>query len=380
MAIKSFKKLYMASFFLSGVSIVFGGLFGSIYLLAYPYHSNPCDGLTNPNAKPSETTCPAQVVARGYKSTTLLVEQKLLPSSFPFKTAGVAPAAATYSFCKWNPKGGADNKGKCEESPGAAGTGEICFSETDSNDVRKNRHGEDGKCESSRVPEICKQTGFNGADDQSVVERLVRVGTGVEIASALFLTVTILGTLSFLNILAHQEYGKCPFCNLSLLFLCKFCIDKNYPCAKKNRVGGRFKKAHESCGIFYTLFFYDLLIIVSGIIAIVAYATLEEECYGAKDKEVYGDGVTARDYLLLEANKEKDAHKLLLASDPIFITFTVFLGLTVLSAVIKAIGFAVAEPDTDDMNITLPENMECCPGGNKGGSYGSGSVQLRGDF
>ena len=369
---KSYKKIYMAAFFLSGVSAIFVGLFGSIYLLAYPYHSNPCDGLTDPNAKPSSTTCSAQVVARGYKSTTLLVEQKLLPSSFPFKTGD------TYSFCNWNPKGGADNKGKCEESPGSSGADEICHSKTDSNDVRKNRHGEDGKCESSKVPEICKQTGFNGAEDQGVIERLVRIGTAVEVASALFLTITILGTASFLNILANREYGKCPFCDVSLLFMCRFCIDNDYPCAKKNNVEkSRFKKEYESCGIFYTLLMYDLFIIASGAIAIVAYVTVEEECYGAKDTEVYGDGVTARDYLLLEANKDSDAHKLLLASDPIFITFCVFLGMSVLSAIIKTIGFATAKEKTDDMDITLPENMECCPflGESNGNSFGSGIIR-----
>jgi len=349
------KKLYMASFFFSGVSIIFAGLFGSIYLLAYPYHSNPCDGLTDPNAKPSAVTCPAQVEARGYKSTTSLVTEGLLPASFPTNDGN------GYSFCKWN-----TNTEKCEETPGLSGAGEKCDSLTDDNGSRKYRHGNDGECESSRIPEICKQTGIENSADQAVIDHLVNVGMAVDIAAALFLVVAALGSLSFLNILSHREYGKLPFLDCSLLCLCSYCVSKGY--GKTNKTGGRFSKKYESCGIFYTLLLHDLLILIAGTVAVIAYVTVELVCYGAKDQDVYGD-LTAKEFL--NGQDDTDAKKLLLASDGVFITFGVFLGLTAASAIIKMVGFSRANADSDDMDITLPENMECCPGGSKG-SFGSG--------
>ena len=68
-SVNAFRWLVKLAFLVGGLSIIFTGLFGGIYLSAYPFHSDPCDGLVGrPFLK--ENAC----YFVGYKSTAELID------------------------------------------------------------------------------------------------------------------------------------------------------------------------------------------------------------------------------------------------------------------------------------------------------------------
>lgn len=359
----SFRWLVRLSFLLGGLSIIFTGLFGGIYLSAYPFHSDPCDGLVGTDdLKENEANCASQFVTRGYVPTSVLIDEGLLPSDF---------ADANKNMCTWN-----SNVKKCLEN---AGTSPDCVSDLDDDGVRKNRHGNDGKCKQTKVPEICKQTGFKAES----LDKLVDVGTDTVAAMTVLWVVFSLGVLSFLNILSHMEYGVVPCPGGSKLDLTSPCklmtnIDLlNRLFAKKNKTGGRFQNDHESFAVCCTLLVHDALIVVFGILAWNAHDVIQKECYDVK----YASGKTAVEMF----DKSKDAYKFYDTGRSMFEVFRVFWWINTICAAIKIVGFMCARENTSEMNVTIPEfgEIACCESEEADGSFGSGntaSVQLRGQF
>ena len=360
-----FHWLVRLSFLLGGLSIIFSGLFGGIYLSAYPFHSDPCDGLVGTdNLKENEANCAAQFVTRGYASTEALINENLLPADF----------AVAGNMCSWN----SDVK-KCLEN---AGTSPACVSDVDDDGVRKHRHGNDGKCKQTKVPEICKQTGFKPAS----LDKLVAIGSDTVAAMTILWVVFSLGVLSFLNILSHMEYGVVPCpggAKLDLTAPCKLMTNidvLNRLFAKKNKTGGRFQNEHESFAVCCTLLVHDALIVVFGILAWNAHDVIKQECYDVK----YPNGMSA-----VEAfDKSKDSYKFYDTGRSMFEVFRIFWWINTICAAVKIVGFLCARENTSEMNITIPEfgEIACCESEEAGGSFGAGndkeftSVQLRGQF
>ncbi len=366
-----FHWLVRLSFLLGGLSIIFTGLFGGIYLSAYPFHSDPCDGLVGTDdLKENEANCAAQFVTRGYVPTANLINSNLLPADF---------ADANKNMCTWN-----SNVKKCLEN---AGTNAECVSDLDDDGVRKNRHGNDGKCKQTKVPEICKQTGFKA----DALDKLVDVGTDTVVAMTILWIVFGLGVLSFLNIVSHMEYGVIPCpggAKIDLTAPCKLMTNidvLNRLFAKKNKTDGRFANEHESFAVCCTLLLHDALIVVFGILAWNAHDVIKAECYDVK----YPSGKTAVE--LLSENKDKDAYKFYDTGSNMFEVFRVFWWINTICAAVKIVGFLCARENTSDMNVTIPEFEELLC--RDDGDYGSGvsnmnrdknseftSVQLRGQF
>ena len=374
-SVNAFRWLVKLAFLVGGLSIIFTGLFGGIYLSAYPFHSDPCDGLVgSPDTlKENQQNCAAQFVTRGYKSTAELIDSNLLPAKF---------ADAGKSMCTWNEK-----KENVLEN---AGTAEECKSDLNDDGTRKHRHGNEGKCKQTKVPEICKQTGFK--NDKETLDKLVAVGADSVASMVMLWIVFSLGTISFINILAQMEYGVIP-CpgggKIDLTAPCKLLTNINLTnrlFAKKNKVDGdRFKNDHESFAVCCTLLVHDALIVVFGILAWNAHDVIRKECYGV-ESALYG-GESALDFI--RADKEKDAFKFEDTGKNIFEVFRVFWWINTICAAVKIVGFLCARENTSDMNISIPhfDEIACCREEESAGDYGAGNkdqfsttVQLRGQF
>lgn len=215
------KKIIMLAFLVGGLSIATTGILGAIYVRNYPFHSDPCDFPVGELTE-SQTTCEAQITTRGYKDTTKLIKEGLLPKNFALLTGKTAVTdstcnGATEATCKaaaacvWDATASAckdldeanlcvwvaGTTNKCRET---AGTDiNECSNARNDDGTLKDRNGPNDKCLQTRVPEICKQTGFRDATDpgetQSVVEKLADAGHNVELAFIMFLVVSVLGCL-----------------------------------------------------------------------------------------------------------------------------------------------------------------------------------------
>ncbi len=383
------KKIIMLAFLVGGLSIAITGILGAIYVRNYPFHSDPCDGNigskttqpTNAATCQGDATNPGIIVSRGYRPTGALIHENLLPADF---------ADANDNLCVWD-----TTHEVCAET---AGTNVECDDTKDSNGQLKDRNGPNDKCLQTRVPEICKQTGFRDATDpgetQSVVEKLADAGHNVELAFIMFLVVSVLGCLSLINIMFRLEYGYIS----GLTVVCKLMTDvklfKNVLCAKKNKVDidedeGRFHNDHEAYSIWVVLLIHEVLIIVFGRMAIDAQELIQKECYDVTNAPLYGTG-TALDFIKLSS--DKDAFEFEAQGNRFYTTFVVFWWITVISAAVKALGIFMAVEKTSDMDIAIPLATEILPvmcGGKSetAGSFGTGGkmnmgrrVQLRGQF
>ena len=386
------KKIIMLAFLVGGLSIATTGILGAIYVRNYPFHSDPCDGnIGSKTTQPTNAdTCqgdgtntnPGIIASRGYVPTPILIATNLLPSDF---------TDANNNLCLWD-----TTHEVCAET---AGTNVECDDTKDSNGQLKDRNGPNDKCLQTRVPEICKQTGFvntpaAGDETQSTLEKLADAGHNVELAFVMFLVVSVLGCLSLINIMFRLEYGYIS----GLTIVCKLMTDvkllKNVLCAKKNKVDidedeGRFHNDHEAYSIWVVLLIHEVLIIVFGRMAIDAQELIQRECYDVTNTGVYGDGITALDFIKLT---DKDAAEFEAQGNRFYTTFVVFWWITVISAAVKALGMFMAVEKTSDMDIAIPLATEILPnmcGGKSesAGSFGTGGkmnmgrrVQLRGQF
>ena len=391
------KTLIMFAFLVGGLSIVATGLLGAIWSRSYPFHSDPCDGNIGSSTKVPDgaLTCqgdgsatnPGIIVSRGYKSTSALIDANLLPSDF---------ADANKHLCLWD-----TTHEVCAET---AGTNKECDDAKDSNGQLKDRNGPNDKCLQTRVPEVCKQTGFRDATDpgetQSVVEKLADAGHNVEVAFILFLVVSVLGTSSLINIAFRLEYGYVK----GLTFVCgwltsiRFLKKIPFNCFKKNKVdidekGGRFHNDHEAFSIWLVLLIHEALLIVFGRMAIDAQELIQKECYGVTGTP-YG---TDNALKMIQDLTNKDAHAREHQGNNFYIAFVVLWWVTVIAAAVKTIGMACAVENSSDMDIAIPmaseiipDMLKCnCDGNENKGSYGTGMerkemmsrrVQLRGQF
>lgn len=414
------KKIIMLAFLIGGLSIAITGILGAIYVRNYPFHSDPCDFPVG-ELKETETSCKAQITIRGYKDTTDLIKNSLLPKDFALltgKTAadGSACNGATEAICKaaaacvWDATvckdlneanmcvwiGGTTNK--CRET---AGTSSECDNARNDDGTLKDRNGPNDKCLQTRVPEICKQTGFRQATDsgetQSVLEKLADAGHNVEVAFILFIVVSVLGCLSLINIMFRFEYGYISGLTIVCSKMTDISIFKAVLCAKKNNVDideedGRFHNDHEAYSIWLVLLIHEALLIVFGRMAIDAQELIQKECYDVTGTP-YGAGPpkqTALDFIKL--SEDKDAFKFEQQGNSFYTAFVVFWWITVISAAVKALGMFMAVEKSSDMDIAIPLAIEILPamcGGKKesAGSFGMGEgsnmgrrVQLRGQF
>ncbi len=416
------KKIIMLAFLVGGLSIATTGILGAIYVRNYPFHSDPCDFPVGELTE-SQTTCEAQITTRGYKDTTKLIKEGLLPKNFALLTAKTtAPTGncATHATdedscnaapeCVWDK----DSTPKCRDLDEAnlcvwvAGTTNKCR-ETAGTDINecsnarnddgtlKDRNGPNDKCLQTRVPEICKQTGFRDATDpgetQSVVEKLADAGHNVELAFIMFLVVSVLGCLSLINIMFRLEYGYISGLTIVCDKMTDIGIFKAVLCAKKNNVDideedGRFHNDHEAYSIWVVLLIHEILIIVFGRMAIDAQELIQKECYDVTGSP-YATSQTALDFIKLSS--DKDAFKFEAQGNRFYTAFVVFWWITVISAAIKALGMFMAVEKSSDMDIAIPLATEILPGmcgGKKesAGSFGMGDmnmgkrVQLRGQF
>lgn len=385
------KKIIMLAFLVGGLSIATTGILGAIYVRNYPFHSDPCDGnIGSETTQPTDAnTCqgdgtaanPGIIVSRGYEKTSDLVTANLLPADF----------VKSNNLCIWD----ATNK-VCAET---AGTNSECDDTKDSNGQLKDRNGPNDKCLQTRVPEICKQTGFvntaaAGDETQSTLEKLADAGHNVELAFVMFLVVSVLGSLSLINIMFRLEYGYIS----GLTFICKYMTEvkilKNVLCAKKNKVDideedGRFHNDHEAYSIWVVLLIHEVLLIIFGRMAIDAQELIQKECYDVTNTAVYGTGTALSG---IKANENSDAFKFEAQGNRFYTAFVVFWWITVVSAAVKTLGMFMAVSETSDMDIAIPLATEILPGmcGGKSesaGSFGMGDknnigrrVQLRGQF
>lgn len=270
------------------------------YLFAYPFRSNVCNGLSGEGTlsgdtklvhegKDFATRCAEQVTARGYKSTNDLVHGELLPPSWA-KNVAAQGATPDYRLCQYNTL-----SKECEEAePDAA----ECFSDKDDKGRRKNRWGNDGKCEALKAPEICRQTGFDDALTKDKQEELAIVGANAEVAGVVLLVTLILGILQFLNY--HwgwlgckgiegvcEAFGK-P-CGLDIgaiipgmcvgIKACSICCKHNLKEDANETVG--LKLPYEAATIFFSFFVHNVLILVFGQVGIQAKAHIDKNCYEA---------------------------------------------------------------------------------------------------
>lgn len=386
------KKIIMLAFLVGGLSIAITGILGAIYVRNYPFHSDPCDGnigskTTQPtNAATCQgdgtTTNPGIIVSRGYKSTSELITANLLPSDF---------ADADEHLCLWD-----TTYEVCAET---AGTNSECNDAKDSNGQLKDRNGPNDKCLQTRVPEICKQTGFvntpaAGDETQSTLEKLADAGHNVEVAFAMFIVVSVLGCLSLINIMFRFEYGYISGLTIICDKMTDIGIFKAVLCAKKNTVDideedGRFHNDHEAYSIWVVLLIHEALLIVFGRLAIDAQELIQKECYDVTNTALYGAGNTALDFIKL--SDDEDAFKFEQQGNSFYTAFVIFWWITVISAAVKALGMFMAVEKSSDMDIAIPLAIEILPamcGGKKesAGSFGMGGmnmgrrVQLRGQF
>lgn len=417
------KKIIMLAFLVGGLSIAITGILGAIYVRNYPFHSDPCDFPVGELTE-TQTTCESQITTRGYKDTTDLIKQSLLPKDFALLTAKTTASgdctthAADEPKCKAAPEcvwdatatackdldeanlcvwvGGTTNK--CRET---SGTSNECSDARNDDGTLKDRNGPNDKCLQTRVPEICKQTGFRQATDsgetQSVLEKLADAGHNVEVAFAMFIVVSVLGCLSLINIMFRFEYGYISGLTIICDKMTDIGIFKAVLCAKKNNVDideddGRFHNDHEAYSIWVVLLIHEALLIVFGRMAIDAQELIQKECYEVTGAP-YAVGPpkqTALDFIKL--SDDKDAFKFEQQGNSFYTAFVIFWWITVISAAVKALGMFMAVEKSSDMDIAIPLAIEILPamcGGKKesAGSFGMGGggnmgrrVQLRGQF
>lgn len=383
----------MLAFLVGGLSIAITGILGAIYVRNYPFHSDPCDGnIGSKTTQPKNAaTCqgdgtaanPGIIVSRGYKSTSELITAQLLPSDF---------TDANNHLCIWD-----TTHEVCAET---AGTNTECDDAKDSNGQLKDRNGPNDKCLQTRVPEICKQTGFvntpaAGDETQSTLEKLADAGHNVEVAFAMFIVVSVLGCLSLINIMFRFEYGYISGLTIICDKMTDIGIFKAVLCAKKNTVDideedGRFHNDHEAYSIWVVLLIHEALLIVFGRLAIDAQELIQKECYDVTNTALYGAGNTALDFIKL--SDDDDAFKFEQQGNSFYTAFVIFWWITVISAAVKALGMFMAVEKSSDMDIAIPLAIEILPamcGGKKesAGSFGMGGssnmgrrVQLRGQF
>ena len=355
-------------YLLGSFSILISSALFTTYLFAYPFRSNVCNGLQGAGTLEQSVTyqdhggieqrCLNQVEARGYKSTNDLVLGGLLPEKWTHKhtypnrciekaktsvkadrlacaavgdpdqggtaadlndatacnavklAADAAEQACTfvpsntrYELCRWNSK-----IEECVEAePDQAG----CDSELDENGRRKFKWGTDGKCEALKSPEICRQTGFKGANTPDKQEDLAIQGAAAEAAAIVLLVATSLGVLQTLNYHWHILTGCCPGatplcdtfgnpckcsddCSIDIgSCLCGCltgCMNQPGGCcehciAKENKLDGddAFKVPHEAATIFLSFFVHNVLITVFGIYGKIARDHVEDQCFAVTD-------------------------------------------------------------------------------------------------
>ena len=278
-----FRRTVKYSYMIGSLSILISAALFTTYLFAYPFRSNVCNGLVGSGTLSGDKDegniadrCANQVTARGYKSTTDLVNGGLLPAAWTKKTT--TNGVDSYGLCVYNTQ-----SEKCEESEPDASD---CASAVDDKGRRKNRWGDNGKCEALKAPEICRQTGFLSADSADVQKDLAIQGAAAEAAAVVLLVATTLGVLQTLNYhwlvitaccgkSAHKVCGTfgrpCGldigflFCgNCMKLRVCHFCAKGNLPDDDINDESPGFQVPYEAATIFLSFFVHNVLITLFG--------------------------------------------------------------------------------------------------------------------
>ena len=356
-----FRHLIKYSYLIGSLSILISSSLFTTYLFAYPFRSNVCNGLTGSGSLSDsndyldfqgvESRCIHQVTARGYKSTTKLVEGGLLPKDWAAETAVAAAclekaevtvqadreacAAVTalndatacnavkkaadqnanaceykaahtrYDLCEYN----TDNKECVEAEPASADCGSA-----EENGRRKHRWGTDGKCEALKAPEICRQTGFLDANTAKAQEDLAIQGASAEAAAIILLVTASLAVLQTLNYHWHcltspcwggcthccETFGQPCGCDIGYVVCgcpmecmksgeCRGCIAKENIVRNDDPDG--FKNKYEAATIFLSFFVHNVLITVFGIYGKIARDHVEDQCFSVVDPA--GCGATA---------------------------------------------------------------------------------------
>ena len=421
------------SFLVGAISTLVCSLLLASYFFAYPFRSNVCNGLVGDDSLSGDKDeagiadrCKNQVTARGYKSTTLLVNGGLLPADWTKKVTD-ADGAVTYELCEWNA-----NVEDCVE---AEPDNDDCESEKDSDGVRKNRWGDDGKCEALKAPEICRQTGFKDADKAENLTDLASAGAAAEAAAVVLLVTGCLAILQTLNYFWPVIFGCCgdrcesmcevygrPCGNLLKLdeLICGTAnnCDCLKPISKKNLVKSEvktdFTEPHEAATICCSFFTHNALILIFGVTGMTARNTIEDECYAVKNvdgckaaptaaeyaagtkKCVYEADKTAKDFIesLSGNDNNANAKAYLENRNRLYDVGMVFWWINLIAGGIQLLGYLAGNTESVDMEnvaIRSPEELLC---GNidvkddGSGTYSSVKtnveyaprVQLRGQF
>ena len=297
-----FRRTVKYSYMIGSLSILVSAALFTTYLFAYPFRSNVCNGLVGSGTLSGDKDetgiagrCVDQVTARGYKSTTELVNGGLLPAGWAKKTT--TGGVDRYDLCTYNTVTEA-----CEEAePDAT----ACFSDKDDKGRRKNRWGNDGNCEALKAPEICRQTGFLEANTADAQKDLAVQGAAAEAAAVVLLVTTVLAVLQTLNYhwlvftaccpkSSHKlcgTFGRPCGLNIGYLFcgncmkchVCHFCAKGNLPDDNINDESPGFTVPYEAATIFLSFFVHNVLITVFGYYGKIARDTVEDKCFNVKN-------------------------------------------------------------------------------------------------
>ena len=421
------RRVVKLSYLVGSISIVVTSALFTTYLFAYPFRSNVCNGIDN-GADDAPALCLSQQVDRGYKSTSSLVENELLPPGFVTfmnkdlcttaacttpDAAADPQIAAQYNLCQWNAE-----TTTCEEAePDQAG----CDSELNDDGTRKHRFGVDGECEALKVPELCKQTGFNDALTSKAQEDLAIAGFEAELSAAILMMTMILGIVSFFNYYWQPITAVCKVDALSNLcphygapfkldiakLLCGSCkFDACNICCKKGATedipGGpqKFDTDYEAATVWFSFLVHNVLILIFGWLGTQAKAKVDDECYGAKNVavalDIYGNG-DAQDYI--DGLVDKDAKAYLDQRGSIYTVAQAFWWINLIAGGIQTTTYILSNSGTSDMDlVAIRELSDLNPfadigvdgrgayapvsqkDNDKDQLYSSRTVQLRGQF
>lgn len=419
------------SYLVGAISTLVCSLLLASYLFAYPFRSNVCNGLVGDGTLSGDKDeagiadrCKNQVTARGYKSTTLLVNGGLLPADWTKKVTA-ADGTETYEICEWN--------SNVEECLQAEPDHTDCESEKNADGTRKNKWGDDGKCEALKSPEICRQTGFLKADDAEKRTELANAGAAAEAAAVVLIITGCLAILQTLNYFWPVLFGCCgksieSLCEVygrpcgKLLKLDEIICGNANSCkclafiSKRNRVkpNSEFTEPLEAATICCSFFTHNALILVFGVTGMIAKNSIEDSCYAAKNvdgckaaptaaeyaagtkKCVYDTDKTAKDFIeaLTGTNNDSNAKAYLENRNRLYDVAIVFWWINLIAGGIQLVGYLAGNSESADMEnvaIRSTDDLLCAnidarednSVGTEAGFkqlYAPKKVQLRGQF
>lgn len=424
------RRVIKYSYLVGAISTLVCSLLLASYFFAYPFRSNVCNGLVGDGTLSGDKEeagiadrCKNQVTARGYKSTTLLVNGGLLPANWAKKVTA-DDGAVTYELCEWNTE--------VEECLEAEPDHDDCESEKNTDGTRKNRWGDDGKCEALKAPEICRQTGFKGADDAEKLTELANAGAAAEAAAVVLLVTGCLAILQTLNYFWPVLFGCCGSSVESLCEVygrpCKVLKFDEWICGNANNCNclsfiskrnlvkpdSEFSEPLEAATVCCSFFTHNALILIFGISGMVARNTIEDECYAVtnvKDckaaptaaeyaagtkKCVYEADKTAKDFIesLTGSNNDANAKAYLENRNRLYDVALVFWWINLIAGGIQLVGYLAGNAESADMeNVAIRSTDDLLCGnidarddnsvGTKEGFkalYQPKKVQLRGQF